>query len=223
MQSLFPETPWSLIAQAADGSSDKQDLLRQLLERYWQPVYSTMRLVWNVPEREVRDLVQTFLGGLLDPDLLASLDPQQTRFRDFLKAKLHEFMTSRAATAGHIGTPSRRLQLADLIEVPASTGGSDEVFDEQWMLLVIHRALARLEQATRAKQSYVYQVFAAWDVRGERPADDELARALNIEAAAVQPALQQSRRMFRRFVAGEVSEYAGDQDHAREELQWLLH
>jgi hypothetical protein len=222
MESTFPDTPWSLIVQAATSSDERAALLRQLLERYWQPVHRAIHFGWKVPEPRARELVSAFLHRMLDPALLATLDPDLTRFRDLLKAKLLEFMrdATRGLDARDCVPP---FDLAELGCVPPSNGDPDAVFDEQWALLVIHRALERLKQATAARQSYVYAVFEAWDVRGERPSDTELAQRLAIEAVTVQPALQRARQLFRRFAAEEVQQYASDQDRAREELKWLLH
>lgn len=222
--SVFPATPWSLIAQAADGAGEQKELLRALLERYWQPVYRTMRLGWQVPDSEAESLVHTFLLGLLDSETLSKLDPEQTRFRDFLKSKLQNFM-SRYDRTTEPEAPSRpqRFELSEFVEVPDSAGDPGEIFDEQWILLVIQRAIRGVAEATRAKQPHVFAVFEAWDVRGECPADEKLAEALAIDPAAVQPALKLARRLFRRFVISEVHEYSGDQARAREELKWLLH
>jgi DNA-directed RNA polymerase specialized sigma24 family protein len=222
MDSSFPQTPWSLIAQAAADGDDRAALLRQLLERYWQPVHRAIHFGWSVPEPRARELVSAFLHRMLDPALLAALDPEQTRFRDLIKAKLLEFMTE--ATRGlDLRSPAPPFELAELGDVPPSQGDPVEVFDEQWALLVIHRALERLKQATAEQQPHVYYVFEACDVQGKRPSDAELAQELSIDAESVQPTLQRARRLFRRFIAEEITQYAADQGRAQEELKWLLH
>jgi hypothetical protein len=221
MEPAFPNTPWSLIAEAAASGGERAAPLRQLLERYWQPVHRAIHLGWKIPEPRARDLVSAFLRRMLDPALLAALDPAQVRFRDLLKAKLIEFMAN-AAHALDARESAPPFELAEMANLPPSSGDPAAVFDEQWVLLVIHRALERLRQATAAKQPHVHAVFDAWDVRGERPADAELARRLGIDAEAVQPALQRARLLFRRFAAEEVQQYSGEHASAREELKWLL-
>ena len=147
MESTFPDTPWSLIAEAATSGGDRAALLRQLLERYWQPVHRAIRFGWRIPEPRARELVSAFLRRMLGPALLAALDPEQTRFRDLLKAKLLEFMTdaTHELEARECAPP---FELAEVGDVPPSSGDPAAVFDEQWALLVIHRALERLRQTT---------------------------------------------------------------------------
>ncbi len=222
MEPAFPDTPWSLVAEVAASSGERTAALRQLLERYWQPVHRAIHFGWRVPEPRAQQLVSAFLRRMLDPALLGALDPAQIRFRDLLKAKLIEFMAD-AAHALDAREYAPPFELAEVAGLPPSHGDPAAVFDEQWVLLVIHRALERLRQTTVAKQPHVHAVFEAWDVRGERPADTELARRLDIDPEAVQPALQRGRLLFRRFAAEEVQQYSAEHASAREELKWLLH
>jgi len=220
MASLFPQTPWSLVAQAADGHAERRAALQLLLEQYWQPVHNTIRFGWDIDEAETDTLVQRFFNVLLRPDTLAKVDPQTTRFRDFLKAQLNDFMRARDAEDRTV--VREPLLLSAPIATPATTGDPDTVFDEQWVLLVFHRALERLRSTATANGPDQYRVFEARDIHGNRASDADLARELGIPPGNMAMLLKEARRSFRRYVTAEVQQYTAEEPHAREELKWLL-
>src|SRR5688572_6557168 len=88
----FTTTPWSLILAA--GGADSREVgaaLRQLLERYWYPLYAFVRRKGHDAE-EACDLTQEFVSRLLEKKLLRSADPRKGRFRTFLLTALSRFL-----------------------------------------------------------------------------------------------------------------------------------
>ncbi len=218
----FPETPWSLIAQVRDGVAEKQQAMQQLLERYWQPVAAVLQDTLELPETETRLLVNHFLTGLLNPRQLAELDAKQLRFRDFVKQQLSTFVQEQQTRQdGPSGAGSNSLNLAALVELPPSRGALQEVFDEQWMLLLISRAAQQLQQTSQGHPTPLYELFNAVDMSGEEA--HRVQQRLEMNAREFNTILTRARKMFRAYLLAEINEYCAERGQAAEELQWLLH
>lgn len=219
--SLFPETPWSLIARAANAEGDPAALIRPLLERYWQPVYESIRQGLQCSDADALLLVERFLDQLLQPQILATLDPTTTRFRDIVRSHLADFMAEQPTLiAEQVPAIKGKFNLVERVDTGTSHGSPEQIFDEQWTLLLFQRSIDQLKMAAAATP--LFEVFKAHDITGERPPNAELAARLSIEVAEIEPLLFSARRQFRGFLISEVLAYSAEQDHTQAELDWLL-
>ncbi len=222
MTDQLPETPWSLIAQAQGGFAEKREALKQLLELYWQPVANALQQACSLSVADSKQVAQQFLEKLLTPEALAKVDPEQINFRTHLKAELLDFVERRENL---LAEPARKLsdfQLTSPMELPASEGEVDIVFDEQWMLLLILRAVDKLQVNDDSENQSTFDIFSSVDVAAKPATVDELARGLDMDVAEVENRLFSARRMLRGYLMSDIAGYTANRDHAREELQWLL-
>src|SRR5689334_11423692 len=90
----FCTTHWSVVLTAAHTESPgRQSALTALCQSYWYPLYAfTRRQGRNAEEAE--DAVQEFFARLLTKNNLASVRPEQGRFRSFLLASLKNFLAN---------------------------------------------------------------------------------------------------------------------------------
>lgn len=217
---LFPETRWSLVAQAV-GCEDEQakQAVRDLLKAYWPPIYSAIKFGWQKSDEETQHMCEIFLSQLISKPNISETNKGKGRFRDYLKAELRTFMQSQpdqteSSTSGIVMDP------ACIVEVECDK--PETVFDESWILLVMQNAIKKMKNAFSGEDTYIYRVFYVFDVEGQRPETEQLAKQLEIDPELVLPALFQARRRFRRHLIEEVHEYALDQEDAQGELRWLL-
>src|SRR5436305_9274057 len=137
----FQTTNWSLVF-AADGSPDA---LNDLCARYWPPVYAFVRRCGVAPA-DAEDLTQAFFGRLLEHRDFAQADPRRGKFRSFLLAAAKHFMSNERDRAhaqkrgGDIVHVEIDLTTADEALTP------DQLFDKQWALVVVERALGALRE-----------------------------------------------------------------------------
>ena len=100
----------------------------------------------------------------------------------------------------------------------------DEIFDREWALNVLRRALSRLEQdAVSAGSGSQFQALKPW-LTGERPdlTQAAAARELNMSEGAVRVAIYRLRKRFRELVKLEIGCTIDPPDTVDEELRHLV-
>ncbi len=206
--SLFPETPWSLIAQQAAAQDVDTAALKALLSKYWNPVFCTIRDSWHRSPLDARDLCDRFLGSLMTSSTLRQID-RRLAFRDFLKTKLVEFMQSDSLANRNV---SSGIPIDVEAAFAAATGEPEAVFDTHWLSNVFDRALGRT-RATLEGDNQALDVFITADVDGAAVGqlDESLAAAL-----------RRARMIFRHELTETVFDYVSDLPTAKQELRWLL-
>lgn len=91
-KTLFAITRWTLVGAAArEGDREARDALGTLFGIYWQPLYRYARRKGKSKE-DAEDLLQGFLGHLLEEEALRSIDRGKGRFRAFLLASFNHWM-----------------------------------------------------------------------------------------------------------------------------------
>src|SRR5262249_23337727 len=138
----FQTTSWSLVF-AADGSPDA---LNDLCARYWTPVYAYVRRC-GVDKADAEDLTQAFFGRMLERRDFAHADPRRGKFRSFLLGALKHFLSNERDRA----QPKTRGGEFVHVEIDVDTVDEaltpEQVFDRQWALTVVERALRALREA----------------------------------------------------------------------------
>ncbi len=206
--SLFPETPWSLIAAQVGGDEDeKASALRRLLSIYWPPVFCAIRDGWEVPVERAELLCHDFLAAVLHDAGGLVQAHAGGRLRDALRDALDDYMQRSAEQPAN-----RDSGIAIKCDHAALdvAGAPSEVYDAQWTLLVFEQALQATESSLQGDSATALAVFKAVDVNGdsqEMPGDS---------------ALTEARRVFRRELLRLVCDYVSDDEAARVELAWLL-
>ena len=225
-------TQWSRVLAARDGSGpEARRALEELCRAYWQPLYAYIRRR-GAGADEARDLTQGYFTHLFEKHALDNVDPAKGRFRAFLLASLHKFLSherERAQTlkrgGGAVTIPldgekaeARHLALISSEKTP------EEAFEHRWALAVIDRAMVRLaktfeatDDATRFQHLRPYLTSA----ESQLPYA-EAALTLEMTEGAVKTAVHRLRKRFGDCLRAEVSETVADPDQVDDELRHLL-
>src|SRR5208337_351640 len=145
------ETRWTLVLRARGESPAAQSALSELCEAYYAPVLTFIRQSGRQDEA-ARDLTQEFFARLLAGRGLDTVQQGRGRFRSFLLGAVKHFLADqhdRAQAAKRGGG-----QTVVSIEAGTGTGTTtelqipdpagpvpDTVFDRQWAVTLVERAL----------------------------------------------------------------------------------
>lgn len=232
--SSFAPTRWTLVLQARGHTPEARAALGALCEAYWQPVFRFLRRSGR-EEDSARELTQEFCARLLAGDPLSAVDPRRGRFRSFLLGALKHFLAdlqdrqSRLKRGGgvtlesiHPRTDTRTTSVvepADPAAMPA-----DEVFDRQWALAVIERALRQLEdEMAGAGRGEQFELLKPW-LEGEAAgvSQAEAAQRMGLSEGAFKVSIHRLRKRFRQLVREEVAQTVNDPADVQEELKYLV-
>lgn len=109
----FPSTAWSVIRGAQKiNAAVRLRAMERLLSIYWRPVYWALRMEWNAPHEEAKDLTQEYLTRFFEQGLVETVARDKGRFRSYVKATLKHFMLNhRRALEAQKRVGGRRLFL----------------------------------------------------------------------------------------------------------------
>lgn len=237
----FVTTRWTAVLQARGDSPDAKRALGELCEVYWQPVFRFLRRAGNNDDT-ARDLAQEFFSRLLSGGGVAGADPRKGRFRSFLLGAVKHFLADRhdyetalkrggdhatplsLSQTEHTGSPATdHTPLGESIADPRAVV-PDAVFDRQWALTIMDRALRALESdfvaAGKADQFETLKPWLAGDIAANSQAS--AGQRLGLSDAAVKVAIHRLRKDFRHRVRREVLETLEDPSQLDAELRYLV-
>lgn len=221
----FPETRWTRIVAARDQPEVRRQVLGELCETRWQPLYVHLRKQ-GLPRERAEDVVQGFLAHLLERDFLARLDPGRGRLRAYLKAGLAHYQANlhEHESAEKRGGGARPLAFEDVEAlVPAAPDDPAAAFDREWALAVFEDALGALEAelATGARRGPVAVVRQLFRV-GEAPPYDTLATEHGMTVPQLKSFVHRARGRFRELLLARIADTVQTPAEAETELGDLL-
>lgn len=228
----FSTTQWSRVLAARDGrDTEARQALEKLFQAYWQPLFAFVRSQGHDPD-DASDLTQAYCATLLEKDFLKSVQPSAGRFRSFLLASLKHFLSherdkERAlkrggdarfvsldgqATEGRLGA-----ELADSLT-------PEQVFERQWALTVLERALERLRAASAQAGTEIQFDRLKSYLTGEntRVPYRDVAAELGMKEGAVRTAIHRLRKRFGAMLRAEIGDTVADPAEADDEIRHLL-
>ena len=229
----FSPTRWTLVVAARGDSEAAREALSQLCAAYYAPVVAFLRRDGR-PDDEARDLAHGFFAHLLEGGRIDAAEQTRGRFRSYLLGALKHFLqhqrrrdqtARRGGDALHIPIASPT-DTSPGLDVPAPENPAlDHVFDRQWALTVLGRAMTTVgEEMERLGKRSHFEAMRPWlsgEVPGESHAD--LAARLNLSPGAIKVAVHRLRQRFREQVLAEIaSTVGGGEAEVREELNYLL-
>lgn len=226
---LFPNTSWGMVLAASDDASGR-DAFSTLCQRYWTPIYASLRRQGFAPA-DAEDLVQGFFLHLVEHHTVSRADPERGRFRSFLLGALRWFLANdrERENARKRGGECSFVPI-DIAEVESAlrgeTGNSaalDLQFDRQWARTLIKNALGTLRaEYIENGQADAYAVLQrCLDPHVETPSYATLAAQLARNEGAVKVAVHRLRGRFRQVLRREVECTVATAQEIEDELSYL--
>jgi len=219
----FHPTRWTLVLRATGKGDGAATALSDLCAAYYAPVVAFLRREGR-DEDAARDLAHAFFESVLSRGV-GRPEPGRGRFRSYLLGALKHFLANQRAThlTAKRGGGAEHISLtagtASGLPLPAAEEAPpDEIFDREWAITLIARALAALE----AEQPEHFAMLKPWlDGSGDRP-QAEIAESLGLSVTAVKVAIHRLRVRFRELIRSDIAATVNDEAEAAEELHHLI-
>jgi len=203
--------------------------LNELCRRYYYPVYAEIRHAGHDADA-ARDLTQGFFVHLLEKSVLKVADPDRGRFRAFLKASIHNFLSNERDRVRTLkrggGVPLLPLELAESRYV--AEAGRPETpessFEARWAQQILSLTLDRLRAEYREPAAAARYRCLEPFITGQHSStsDREVARDLEVTESAVRMKVHRLRKRFGTLLRAEVADTVSDPQEVDEELQHLF-
>jgi DNA-directed RNA polymerase specialized sigma24 family protein len=226
MTATFHPTRWTLVLRARGEGEVAKAALSDLCEAYYGPVVAFLRRDGR-SEDAARELTHAFFEAVLESGV-GTPEPGRGRFRSYLLGALKHFLSKQrdAALAGKRGGGAEHVPI--VCETDTSPGSPlpgvlDDtlVFDREWALALIRRALAMLE-AEHVGKEFVFATLKPWLDGGADGSQADAGRTLGMSETAVKVAIHRLRARFRELIRAEVAATVNDPAEVTEELRHLI-
>lgn len=207
----FPDTRWSLLGAA--GAPDGGRALEEICRAYWYPLYAFARRSGSGPA-DAEDLTQEFFRKLLEKNWLADAEREKGRLRTFFLTAFRRHMANewrrRSAERRGGGAEPLAWEMAGGEERYSLAGpgmAPEELFDRQWALALMARALDGLEREYLAAGNGAdYQVLKDALMLDHGAIDyGTVADRLGTTEGAARVAVHRIRKRFRTRFRAEVA------------------
>lgn len=219
----FPETKWTMLAQATlHGDAAGRAALEELCRRYWPAVRDFLTGRGYAPE-EAEDVTQEFFAGLMQSGGWHHADQARGRFRNFLLGGLERTLTQRRrhATAQKRGGGTAALSLEEANEPAEMT--DERQFDTAWAERVLEVAMDALEQECAEQGREEFGALVPFlGASADTESSDAAASALGVSAAALKSKVFRFRQRFRDHILAEISRTVETPHEAEQEMAWLF-
>ncbi|HZM90410.1 MAG TPA: hypothetical protein VFF31_28075 [Blastocatellia bacterium] len=233
----FPVTKLSaIVASSSDDQEERTRAFEVLVAAYWMPVYKYVRIKWNKPGEDARDLTQGFFAEAIEKNFFARFDPSKAKFRTFLRTCLDGFVANENKAASRIkrGGDATILSLdfdgaeeQMRIAGPPALGALDDYFDKEWARSVFSLALEsfRAQMIAAQKQTHL-RLFERYVLDAEdeptKTSYKSLSAEFNLPTTDVTNYLALARREFRRIFLEKLRELTATDEEFRREARALL-
>jgi RNA polymerase sigma-70 factor (ECF subfamily) len=219
--------------EAGQNDSPRQaEALERLCRLYQQPVFAYFQRR-KVQGLDPEDLKQGFFENILQRESLKQCGPlRYKQFRAFLLGAMANYLNTqieRARTEKRGGanlTLSLEQEAAENRPLPnaAVDPAPDSVFDRQWALTVMNKALARVEQEYTADKKETrfaeLKVFLSRD--GSRDEYTKVGEKLEMTSDAVKVAVHRLRQDYGNLICAEVDPTVASPIHVGDEVRYLV-
>jgi RNA polymerase sigma-70 factor (ECF subfamily) len=215
----FGRTRWSMVAAVRDSTSPQaRRSLTELCRRYWVPAYVYMRRSGESPTAAAA-LVQEFLSRLVT-ELRSDELCVTAGFREYMQARLEEFLAARADGAAPRAAPLpemkppwplEKIEQRQLEEHPPDTPPA-QALQRAFALEMLAIALARLErEAEESGRSGLFDAVRLYLSREPTTEDYAgLARQMKTSPLACVIAVKRLRQRFQELIDDELAQTLGD-------------
>ena len=233
----FPETRHSVVHDLSEGDTERRErAFASLVEAYWKPVYTYLRLSKRVEPVDAEDLTQGFFAFAFEKGTLARFDPARARFRTWVRICLDSFVANERKAAerlkrggGHqhvsldFETAEGELRHREL----AAPDDVESFFHREWMRELLASAIADLRKASTIEgRELDFTIFELYDIQGpdaeREPSYAELAEKLGVPTSKINNALHAMRRRLRERVLSRLQSISASETEYKEDAQTLF-
>lgn len=230
--SPFHTTRWTRVCLAKADSEEGLRALADLCDAYYEPVVAYLRSVLREADA-AREMSHAFFAEMLAGGTIHTADPERGRFRFYLLGAVKHFvahhreMETRLKRGGGIAPLSLDADSPESpgLNVPEDARMSPEaVFDRQWAVTVLERAMIALTAECRARgKPDLVDVLRPW-LLGESGYGDQIAaaRTMGVSLAAMKATVHRIRTRFRQCVKAEVASTLKDERAIGDEMRSLF-
>jgi RNA polymerase sigma-70 factor (ECF subfamily) len=226
---MFATTRWSMVAAAKDPAApNAREALADLCRAYWFPVYAYVRRRGH-DHHAAQDLTQAFFARLLEKNDIAAADRTRGRFRSYLLAACQHFLANEHDRAAAKKRGGGRVRLdfegADgrYSREPAHDDTPERLFDRQWALGLLDRAVAELraeyESSGRAK---LFDALKGCLAGGAGASHAELAAQLGMTEGAVKVAVHRLKQRYRDRLRSAIADTVATPEEVDDEIRNLF-
>ena len=218
----FHTTHWSVVLTAKGDDTAAKAALAVLCETYYPPILKYLQRHVTADHarvyggRDAADLTHDFFASILEGKMFAQLRREGAPFRVYLLGALRHFLArlrSREAAQKRGGG----VMPIPLPDDPAESHGFDDaVFDRDWALAMIQRAIQTLDH----EQEHHLLPWITQEMTGETRR--QLAAELGMSDTAIKTALHRLRKKFRETIRTQIAETVKDASEIDAELDHLL-
>lgn len=219
----FGTTRWSLVTRAAAPGGNQA--LSELCRAYWQPVRMFIQ-GHGVSAEDSADVTQELFENLLARGTIASVDRSRGQFRSWLRTcarnHLYNWFAKRKGLA--VGGKAVHVNVDSYCNELRSELTPDRLFDRQWALTVLERALGRLR--TRYERANKNALFAHLHVglsgQTSEANDKQLSGVLGKSVGAIKVERHRLKQRFHECLREEVAETVAGPEDVEAELRRLI-
>jgi RNA polymerase sigma factor (sigma-70 family) len=229
----FRTTRWTVIMLAAQSESAAgKAALAELYQLYWSPLYAFARYRRYSPQ-DAQDLTQGFFVHLIEQETLIRADPLKGKFRSFLLGSFQNFLSvdaQRARCLKRGGTNEfvsfNMMDAEDcLLAKPAETLLPEKLFDAQWAMTLLSRAMARLKEEYTERGNLsdfgTLKIFVDRDQSKTLLSYEQAAKLLGVRVGAAKTLVHRFRKRYSAFVSQEIARTVSDPAEIDEEIHAL--
>lgn len=219
--SNFHPTRWTLVLRSRGQDDVAKAALSDLCAAYYGPVVSFLRREER-SEDAARETAHAFFESILTGGVGAP-DPSRGRFRSYLLGALKHFLSKsrEAAQTGKRGGGAEHLPLDSATDIEPSITDDTLLFDREWALTLLARALASLERE-HVHKTDVFLALKPWLDGGATCSQSDAAHALGLSETAVKVAIHRLRVRFRKLIRAEIAATVDDPEDIAGELSHLI-
>jgi RNA polymerase sigma-70 factor (ECF subfamily) len=227
----FPTTHWNVVLLAGEAASPRAaEALDALCQIYWYPLYAYLRRLGYSPQN-ARETAQGFFARLHEKNGLQSVDCGKGKLRCFLLASLNHFLANERGRANPValnGAPApvsvhgQDAENRYLNEAPSELT-PERLFERQWAVAVLDRALGRLRDefgaSGKSRDFALLKPFLTSEAA--ESAYGPVAQELNLSAGSITLAAQRMRQRYQQLVRAEIADTVASTADIDDEMRWL--
>jgi DNA-directed RNA polymerase specialized sigma24 family protein len=230
----FPATRHSIIERIREGGADvRRQAFGDLVDGYWKPVYTHLRLTWRFDPEDAQDATQGFFADAYEKGWLERFEPAKSRFRTFVRMCADRFVQNRLQAAsrtkrgGAVHLVSLDFEGAERDTIARLTSPAldpDALFHQEFVRALFERAVRSVrEELEAAGKPQAFALFDRYDL-APREGDSyaSLAAELGLTGAQVTNGLALARRRFREHALDALRVLCGTDEEFRRDARELF-